>query len=120
LLRFYGRFKSTLGVHFCYRLSSFAAADLRQWQRLIDRLRLKGMASPLRFVPVENSKARRKRAMQLEKATKVLKRVWKVLVWIDLVVVAALLLFFSQFFSYDVFVSNFHRQAIAANSVQPR
>jgi hypothetical protein len=37
-----------------------------------------------------------------------------------LVVVATLLLFFSQFFSYDVFVSNFHRQAIAANSVQPR
>lgn len=59
--------------------------------------------------------------MQLEKATNLLKRVWKVVVWIDLMVVAALLLFFSQFFSYDVFVSNFHRPATAATpSVQPR
>jgi hypothetical protein len=56
--------------------------------------------------------------MQLEKATKVLKRVWKVVVWAELVVVAALLLYFSQFFSYDVFVSNFYQQASAATSVQ--
>ena len=61
---------------------------------------------------------RRKRPMQLEKATKVLKRVWKVVVWAELVVVAALLLYFSQFFSYDVFVSNFYQQASAATSVQ--
>jgi Na+-driven multidrug efflux pump len=81
---------------------------------------LKRYGIAIALCPSGNSKARRKRAMQLEKATRVLKRVWKVLVWIDLVVVAALLLFFSQFFSYDVFVSNFHRQAIAANSVQPR
>ena len=59
--------------------------------------------------------------MQLEKATKLLKRVWKGVVWIDLMVVAALLLFFSQFFSYDVFVSNFHRHATAAAPfVQPK
>jgi hypothetical protein len=56
--------------------------------------------------------------MRLEKATKVLKRVWKVVVWAELVVVAALLLYFSQFFSYDVFVSNFYQQASAATSVQ--
>jgi hypothetical protein len=59
-----------------------------------------------------------KTAMQLEKATRVLKRVWKVVVWAELVVVAALLLYFSQFFSYDVFVSNFYQQASAATSVQ--
>jgi hypothetical protein len=35
-----------------------------------------------------------------------------------LVVLAALLLFLSQFFSFDVFLSNFHRQASAANSVE--
>ena len=37
-----------------------------------------------------------------------------------LVVLAALILFLSQFFSLDVFLSNFHRQAAAANSVEPR
>lgn len=58
--------------------------------------------------------------MQLEKATKVLKRVWKVFVWTDLAVITALLLYFSQFFSYDVFVSNLYQQASAATSVQPR
>jgi hypothetical protein len=58
--------------------------------------------------------------MQLEKATKLLKRAWKAVAWAHLVVVAALLLFLSQFFSFDVFLSNFHRQASAANSVESR
>jgi hypothetical protein len=58
--------------------------------------------------------------MQLEKATKVLKRVWKVVVWADVAVIIALLLYLSQFFSYDVFLSNLYQQASAATSVQPR
>jgi len=58
--------------------------------------------------------------MQLEKPTKLLKRVWKAVAWAHLVVLAALILFLSQFFSFDVFLSNFHRQATAANSVKPR
>jgi hypothetical protein len=58
--------------------------------------------------------------MQLENATKVLKRVWKVVVWADLAVIIALLLYLSQFFSYDVFLSNLYQQASAATSVQPR
>jgi hypothetical protein len=61
-----------------------------------------------------------KTAMQLAKATKVLKRVWKVVVWAELAVVTAMLLYFLQFFSYDVFVSNLYQQASAANPVQPR
>ena len=38
-------------VHFCYRVSSSAAAALPRWRPLIVRLLLKFMASPLRFVP---------------------------------------------------------------------
>lgn len=68
----------------------------------------------------ENSKSEEKKAMQLEKATKVLKRVGKAVIWAELVVATVLLLFMSQFFSYDVFVSKFHRQAAAANFAQPR
>ena len=57
--------------------------------------------------------------MQIEKGTKLLKRVWKAVVYIDLVVVAGALLFLSQYFSWNVFMSNFHRQATAATpSVQ--
>ena len=58
--------------------------------------------------------------MQLDKATKLLKRVWKAVAWAHLVVLAALIFFLSQFFSFDVFLSNFHRQATAANSVEAR
>jgi len=58
--------------------------------------------------------------LQFEKATKVLKRVWKVVVWTELAVVTALLLYFSQFFSYDIFLSNLYQQASAATAVQPR
>ncbi len=58
--------------------------------------------------------------MRLEKAIKVLKRVWKGVVWAELVLATVLLLFFSQFFSYDVFVSILHRRAAAAAFTQPR
>ncbi len=58
--------------------------------------------------------------MELEKPTKFLKRVWKAIAWAHLVVLAAVILFLSQFFSFDVFLSNVHRQATAANSVGPR
>ena len=57
--------------------------------------------------------------MQMPRAVKLLKRVWKAVFWIDLVVATALVLFLSQFFSYDVFTSNLHRAA-AATSSQPR
>jgi hypothetical protein len=63
---------------------------------------------------------RGEKGMQIQKATKVLKRVWKAAVWVELVVMTALLLFFVQFFSFDVFMSNFHRQASASSSTQPR
>ena len=58
--------------------------------------------------------------MQLEKPTKFLRRVWKAVAWVHLVVLAVAILFLSQFFSFDVFLSNFHRQATAANSVELR
>ena len=58
--------------------------------------------------------------MQLGKATKVLKRVGKAVIWTELAVATVVLLFLSQFFSYEVFVSKFHRQATAANFAQPR
>ena len=58
--------------------------------------------------------------MQIQEATKVLKRVWKAVIWTELVVVTALLLFFSQFFSFDVFMSNLHRQASAASATRSR
>jgi hypothetical protein len=60
-------------------------------------------------------------AMRIERATKVLKRVWKAVFWAELVVAASFLLFiFSHYFSFDVFVSNLHRQATAATSVKAR
>jgi len=59
--------------------------------------------------------------MQVESGTKLLKRVWKAVVYAELVVLGGVLIFvFSRYFSYDVFVSNlstFHHQATAA---QPR
>lgn len=59
--------------------------------------------------------------MQIEKGTKLLKRIWKAIVYVDLVIVVGGLLFLSQFFSWDVFMSNFHQQATAASpSVQRR
>jgi hypothetical protein len=61
---------------------------------------------------------RGEKPMQLEEATKVLKRVWKAVIWAELAVATVLLLLMSQFFSYDVFVSKFHRQAAAATFTQ--
>jgi hypothetical protein len=78
------------------------------------------MALALRFGPRGKSpKARRIKAMQLDKATKVLKLCWKAVVWAELAIVMALILWFSQFFSSDVFISKFQRQASAETSVQP-
>jgi hypothetical protein len=57
----------------------------------------------------------------MQRAAKLLKRVWKAVVWAELVVLASVLvLLFSHYFSFDVFVSNLHRQATAATSVKPR
>jgi hypothetical protein len=78
------------------------------------------MASPLRFVPSGKIPKRRKKVMQIEKDTKLLKRVWKVFVYVDLAIVTAGLLLLSQYFSWGVFMANFHRPATAATSVQPR
>ena len=59
--------------------------------------------------------------MQMERATKLLKRVWKALVYVELMVLAGALVFlFSHYFSYDVFVSNLHRQVAAATFTQRR
>jgi hypothetical protein len=59
--------------------------------------------------------------MQIEKGTKLLKRIWKAIVYTHLVTIAAALLFLLQYFSWDVFMSNFYQQATAATpSVQPR
>ena len=56
--------------------------------------------------------------MQMERGTKLLKRVWKAVVVAELVILAGVLIFvFSHYFSYEVFVSNlstFHHQATAA------
>jgi hypothetical protein len=55
----------------------------------------------------------------MQRATKLLKRVWKAVIWAELVVLASVLvLLFSYCFSFDVFVSNF--QASATTSVKPR
>jgi hypothetical protein len=68
----------------------------------------------------ENFPKRGEKVMQIEKA-KVLKRVWKAVTYVELAVaLVALVFLFSHGFSWDVFVSNFHRQATAASSVQPR
>ena len=79
------------------------------------------MASPLRFLLSGKIPEGRKKVMQIEKGTKLLKRVWKAVVYIDLVIAAGALLFLSQYFSWDVFMSKFYQQATAATpSVQPR
>jgi len=75
----------------------------------------------LRFGPAGKIPKRGEKVMQMERATKLLKRVWKGVVYAELAaLVGALLFIFSHYFSYDVFVSNFHRQATAATSVHPR
>jgi cytochrome b subunit of formate dehydrogenase len=66
----------------------------------------------------ENSQ--RGKVMQVEKGTKLLKRIWKAIVYIELVIVTGALLFFSQYFSWDVFISHVSQQAVAATSVHPR
>jgi hypothetical protein len=82
------------------------------------------MASPLRFISAGKFPTEEKQSMQMERGTKLLKRVWKAVVYAELAVLAgAILSLFSHYFSYDVFVSNlstFHRQATAAISAQRR
>ena len=57
----------------------------------------------------------------MQRVTKLLKRVWKAVVWAELVVLASVLvLLFAYCFSFDIFVANLHRQATAATSVKPR
>jgi len=59
--------------------------------------------------------------MQMERATKLLKSVWKAVVWTELAALAGGLLFiFSYYFSYAVFMSNLHQQATAATIAQRR
>ena len=58
--------------------------------------------------------------MQVEKGTKLLKRIWKAVVYIELVMVAGALLFALQYFSWDVFMSHLNQQAAAATSTRPR
>lgn len=59
--------------------------------------------------------------MQLEGATKCLKRIWKAVVWVQLVALTGVLLFmYSHYFSYKIFLSNFHGQASAATSIEQR
>ena len=57
--------------------------------------------------------------MQLENATKFLKCIWKAVVLVQLVALTGVLLFvFTHYFSYRIFISNFHRQASAAISIE--
>jgi hypothetical protein len=78
----------------------------------------------LRFVPAGRTAERGEKVMQMEKSTKLLKRVWKAVVYAELAVVAGAMLFlFSHYFSYSVFVSNLsslHHQATAASFIKPR
>jgi cytochrome b subunit of formate dehydrogenase len=62
----------------------------------------------------------RGKVMQVEKGTKLLKRIWKAIVYIELVIVTGALLFFSQYFSWDAFMSHVSQQATAATSGHPR
>jgi hypothetical protein len=59
--------------------------------------------------------------MQLEKATKCLKRIWKAVVLVQLVALTGVLVFiFSHYFSYRIFLSNFRGQPSAATSIKNR
>ena len=60
------------------------------------------MASPLRVLPSGKIPKGRKKVMQVEKGTKLLKRIWKAIVYIELVIVTGALLFFSQYFSWTL------------------
>ena len=72
------------------------------------------------FVPAGNSQ-RGEKIMEIEKGIKWVKRAWKAVALVELVVAAGALLFiFSHYFSYSVFVSNLHHEANAANVAQPR
>jgi hypothetical protein len=80
------------------------------------------MASRLHFIPAGNSQ-RGEKIMEIEKGIKLVKRAWKAVALVELVVAAGALLFiFSHYFSYSVFVSNLRHMALAnaANSAQPQ
>ncbi|MGN6719126.1 MAG: hypothetical protein ACTHLX_17225 [Candidatus Binatia bacterium] len=73
------------------------------------------------FDPAGELPKRGEKVMQMERATKLLKRVWKAVIVVELAVLAGVLIFvFSHYFSYSVFVSNFYQQANASTSVQRR
>jgi len=64
---------------------------------------------------------RGEKIMEIEKGIKLVKRAWKAVALVELVVAAGALLFlFSHYFSYSVFVSNLRHPANAANFAQPR
>lgn len=82
---------------------------------------LENMAPPLRFLLQRENSERQENVMQIEKGTKLLKRVWKAVVYADLAVAAAALVFiFSHYFSWNVFMSNIHQQATAGTAAEPQ
>jgi len=79
------------------------------------------VALSLRFCLSERTPKRGEKVMQMERATRLLKRIWKAVVYAELAVLAGVLIFvFSHYFSYSVFVSRLYQQANAATSVHRR
>ena len=98
-----------------------AVAGLPKWRRLIVRLLLKVCGITVAVSSQRESSQAMRKVMQMERATKSLKRIWKAVVVAELVVLAGVLIFvFTYYFSYSVFVSNFYQQANAATPVQRR
>jgi magnesium-transporting ATPase (P-type) len=107
-----------LGVHFCIVFQLLSSAALPKWQLLIVRVPSKVCGIAVALSPSGKFAKREQKVMQ--KGTKLLKRIWKAVVYIELVMVAGALLFASQYFSWDVFMSHVNQQAAAATSTRPR
>ena len=119
-MRDYTRNPANSGVHFCYCLQVLLRADLLQMAAFL-RSRLKVYGIAIAFCPSGKIPSEEKKIMEKEKGIKVVKRAWTAVALVELVVAAGALLFiFSHYFSYSVFVSNFHHEANAANVAQPR
>jgi len=93
---------------------------LPKWQPLIVRVPPKVYGIAVALSPERENSQGEQKVMQIEKGTKLLKRIWKAVVYIQLVMVAGALLFASQYFSWDVFMSHVSQQATAATSTRPR
>jgi hypothetical protein len=91
---------------------------LPKWQPLIVRVPPKVYGIAVALSPERENSQGEQEVMQ--KGTKLLKRIWKAVVYIQLVMVAGALLFASQYFSWDVFMSHVSQQATAATSTRPR